>query len=112
MNDYPIDKYKFFVHGNTVIAETTYAKKRIKASAKCAPGDVFDLQKGKELAAARCNLKVANKRFSRATRKRKEAINDLAKARNSMTMASCYYNDSFQDYVLAENKVKELECTY
>jgi len=40
--------------------------KPVRGVAKCAPNDEFDINKGKELAAARCNLKVAQKRVKKA----------------------------------------------
>lgn len=56
------NKYKFYYNGNEVIAVSTFAGKTIKAKVKCNPEDVFDVEKGKQLAAARCNLKIAKKR--------------------------------------------------
>lgn len=59
-------RYKFYQSGNTVIAVTTYAGKTVRATATCADGDTFDLEKGQRLAMARCQYKVALKREKRA----------------------------------------------
>ena len=67
---YPISKYKFFVTPDKtrVFAVSTYAGKTVKGTAKCDPRDTFDLNFGKELAAARCAAKVAKKRKARAAK--------------------------------------------
>ena len=75
---FSIDKYKFAffndVNGKqTVSARSTYAGKTVKGYAKCDPRDEFDVEKGKELAAARCNARIAEKRFKRAQKKVAEA---------------------------------------
>jgi hypothetical protein len=64
---HPIDKYFFatrdFEDGRKqVIAVSTYAGKTVKGTATCAADDEFKLEEGKKLAAARCEVKVANKR--------------------------------------------------
>lgn len=61
---YPIDKYKFYVNGKNkkVIAVSSYMGKPVRGVAKCNDADTFNLAKGKRLAAARCNLKIALKR--------------------------------------------------
>ena len=65
---FPIEKYKFIVleDSKKVIALSTYGDKTVRGVAVCSDTDTFDVQKGKELAAARCALKVAQKRLKRA----------------------------------------------
>lgn len=58
-----IPKYSYFTNGkDTVVAVASYAGKRVRGVAKCSDKDEFDLAKGKKLAAARCNLKIAKMR--------------------------------------------------
>ena len=100
--EYSLDKYKYFVHNNEVIAVSTYAGKTVRGIAKCNPEDAFDLEKGKVLAAARCNAKVAEKRFKRAKSKCEmtfKAYTDAVNAHNKMVD---YYEDS--ERALAEAK--------
>ena len=78
---FSLDKYKFYKRGNDIIAVSTYAGKTVKAYAKCDPRDSYDEQAGKELAAARCNAKIADKREARARRKVMEAQAQLDAAR-------------------------------
>lgn len=66
MNNFPLSKYQFYINGNKVIAVSSYEGRRVRGVAKCNPIDEFDLEKGKRLAAARCNAKVAERRLKRA----------------------------------------------
>lgn len=76
---YDVNKYKYFVAKKQdgtpyqVVAVSTYAGRTVRGVAKCDPRDNFSLENGKKLAAARCNLKVAEKRKARAMRKYNEA---------------------------------------
>lgn len=60
--EFPKDKYKYFKQGTTVFAVSTYAGRTVKGCAKLNPMDKFNEAFGKDLAAARCNQKVVNKR--------------------------------------------------
>lgn len=72
---FPIEKYKFYVGKRAdgtpykVIAVSSFAGQPVRGVAVCNPRDEFDLEKGKALAAARCNFKVAQKRYRRAMEK-------------------------------------------
>ena len=66
--NYPLEKYHYYTYrradGAMVVkAVSTYAGQNIFGKAVCHPNDKFDLEKGKELAAARCNEKVAERDF-------------------------------------------------
>ena len=75
---YPLEKYRFFTRtkkdgAKQVIAISTYGGKAVRGVANCDPRDTYNFEDGKKLAAARCNLKIAEKRAARAKRKVKEA---------------------------------------
>ena len=109
---YSLDKYKFFNHSNReVIAVSTYAGKSVRGVAKLTPGDNFDEEAGKKLAAARCNEKIARKRLARATAKIKEAEKAYQKEIAWYNRMVDYYNDSYQAVEEAAALVKELETT-
>lgn len=72
--NFDINRYHFYVTKNQVIAVSTYGGKIVRGVAKCDPRDTFDVEKGKKIAAARCNIKVAEKRLSRASAKFEESI--------------------------------------
>lgn len=100
MFDYPIEKYKFYtatkVDGQPygVIAVSTYEGRIVRGVAKCDPKDNFDLERGKQLAAARCNQKIAQKRKIRADRELKKAVIAYDKAMKHMNAMNDYYEDA------------------
>ena len=67
-------KYKYVVMPTKVIALSTYAGRTVRGIAKCHPNDNFDEEYGKKLAAARCNAKIAEKRYARAHNKYNEYV--------------------------------------
>lgn len=97
MYNFPIEKYKFFRDGNTIIAVTTYAGKTVKARAKCDPRDEFNEEEGKRIAAERCALKVAKKRVQLAMKKYKLA----ARARKEAEAHECKMYTYFMDSLAA-----------
>ena len=94
--------YTFYVTKNKVIAVSTYAGKVVRGIAKCDPRDEFDLEKGKKLAAARCNLKVASKRVRNANAAYKQAMYDYDKA-------AARLNDMQQYVIDANRELREAE---
>ena len=105
---YSLDKYKFYQFKNdkggmTIVALSTFAGRPVKGYAKCDPRDEFSIEKGKELAAARCNLKVAEKRKARATQKYMESAFEANKA--------CEYFDRMRQYFMdADDQVDEAKA--
>ena len=65
--------YKYYFGKNVVVAVSSFAGKTVRGVAKCGPNDEFDVEKGKELARARCARKIAEKRYKRAVKKCEEA---------------------------------------
>lgn len=59
-------KYKIDEEKRTVVAMSTFAGKTVVGVAHCAPADTFDVEVGKKIAAARCSVKIAEKRMKRA----------------------------------------------
>ena len=113
MRDYS-GKYKYYTHtdayGRTVvIAVSTYEGKTVKGYAKCDTKDVFDLENGKKLAAARCNLKIAKKRAKRAFCKVSQAYADYVEGANWYNKMVDYYNDSNEAVEEAIAELAELE---
>ena len=97
--NYPLEKYKFYQFKNekggmTVSAVSSFAGRSVKGLAKCDPRDDFNIEKGKELAAARCNKKVAEKRLARATEKYMEAARAADAAYEYYDRMKQYYMDA------------------
>ena len=65
--------YRIYESPNKVIAVSSFAGQTVRGVAKCNPADEFDPEKGAYLAAARCGVKIAEKRVKRAYSKVDEA---------------------------------------
>ena len=95
MKTLDMTKYSFYTDGKTkVVAVSTYAGKVVRGVAKCDVNDTFSLEKGKELAAARCNEKIAKKRFARAKNAHVDVLLEHAEFITKFTKALDYRNDS------------------
>lgn len=99
---YPLEKYRFYFANNKVIAVSTYAGKNVKGVAKCDGRDEFDIEKGKRLAAARCNARIAEKRVKRAKMKWDEAM-------AARVAAIEHSNDMYHYYMTSLVKSEEAE---
>lgn len=100
--------YRYYSAPNKIIAVSSFAGKPVRGVAKCAPGDEFDIEKGKELAAARCSLKVAEKRKIRATEKYIEASAAVVEAQQKLAHMRDYFIDASDRLDEAEDKLNEL----
>ena len=114
---YSLDKYKYYQFknengGTTVTAASTYAGRTVKGYAKCDPRDNFSIEKGKELAAARCNLKISEKRLARASKKYLEAARDANEAVAYFERMKQYYMDSVDQVDEAAAEIRELIAEY
>ncbi len=119
MYPFPIEKYKFFIHEykndegkiiKEVIATSTYAGKKVRATAKCSPEDEFDEEKGKKLAATRCAGKIAKMRVRNARNKYDAACDQVEASINYKKRMSAYFTDSLeQKYELGEELTAILE---
>ena len=110
---YSLDKYKFYQYKDknakeTVAAASTYAGRTVKGYAKCRPEDNFDVEKGKKLAAARCNLKVAEKRLNHASDKYMKASRAADEAIRYFEKMKKYYIDSVDQVDEAAAELREL----
>ena len=97
--------YRYYMAGNKIIAVSTYAGKIVRGVAICAPNDDFDLEFGKKLAAARCNEKVAAKRYARANGKMNDLLNQINILNDQLAEAEAYYHDSYLAYNEAAQEV-------
>ena len=109
MKTLDMTKYSFYTDGKTkVVAVSTYAGKVVRGVAKCDVNDTFSLEKGKELAAARCNEKVAKKRFTRAQNMYADIFIEYGKLVARFTKAVSYKEDSQVALTEAENLVASI----
>lgn len=107
------EKYRVFTDQNQrkIIAVSTYAGKNVKGYAKADPRDTFDTEKGTELAIARCNAKIAEKRAKRAASKVSEAVQELAVAQKHLRKMQEYLVDANEACDVAKANVAAIEKT-
>ena len=70
---FPLNRYKYYIDekNGVVVAIQTFAQKKYRGIARCSGEDVFDVEKGKKLAALKCNQKIASARLDYANHKYK-----------------------------------------
>ena len=109
MKTLDMTKYSFYTDGKTkVIAVSTYAGKVVRGVAKCDVNDTFSLEKGKELAAARCNEQVAKKRLIRAQNANIDVLLEYGRLMKKFEKAVSYKVDSQVALTEAENLVASI----
>lgn len=92
--NYPLEKYRFYKQGRKIIAVSTYAGRTVRGVASCNPVDEYNEEIGKQIAAGRCNLKIAEKRCRRAQSKFDNAKIEFLKAQEHMQKMYEYLQDS------------------
>lgn len=93
-----MSRYKFIVTNDKVICLSSYMGRTVRGVAKCSPNDEFNEEFGKKLAQARCDYKVAIKRYERALQKSDEADAAVDAAQEYADKMADYYWAA-QDYV-------------
>ena len=105
---FPMEKYVFEVNGNTVTARSTYAGKEVMGAAHCAEIDEFNEATGKEIAAARCNVKVCEKRVKRAKSNVAKLTKEMQELSIKLAAQLEYLDDAHQDKKLADRELFKL----
>lgn len=100
--------YKYVVTPNKVIALSSYGGRTVRGIAKCHPGDTFNEDVGKALAAARCNEKIAAKRYARAQKKYLEMCEELKEFQARAHKLGDYLRDSYEANKEAKKIVDEI----
>lgn len=108
-NRKPRYTYVSDANGN-IYAISTYAGKTVRGVAKYNPKDKFNEETGMELAAARCNQKVAKKRLARAIKKVNEAQEQFAFAQAYLTKMEDYFVAAEDAYNNALLETADLEA--
>lgn len=104
-------KYASFVNKNgqkVISARATYAGKTVKGYAKCDPRDEYDEEKGKELAAARCEARIAKKRMNYSIHKVAEARKKVIAAQRELEKMLYFQADATHMAESAELEVAKI----
>ena len=110
MYSFDYEKYNYFTNGSRkVVAVATYAGKPVRGIAKCDPKDTFSFATGKELAAARCNAKIAKKRKANAYNQMTAAKAAFEKAQRHFHDMTEYYESACEAFDVANDKVDSIE---
>ena len=90
------ENYKFVITDDKVIALSSFAGRTVRGVAKCHPNDKFDVEYGKALAAARCGVKIAKKRYARARDKYDVMAKLVVMVDKEFKDACEYYTNSYE----------------
>ena len=102
-------RYRFYTDDkNTTYVVTSYAGKPVRAKAKCDPRDGYNRVIGEGLAAARVDVKVAEKRYSNAQRKYNEAMENAFQAQKHLIAMEEYLHDSTEALCQAETVLNDM----
>ena len=102
-------RYKTFTDDNeTVVVVSSYAGKAVRGIAKCCPNDEFDYEKGEELARARCDQKVAKKRYKNAMKCYDDAKEWFKMAESYLLDMREYAASSEKEFYKAEANLKSV----
>lgn len=105
-------KYKIDEEHKTIVAMSSFAGRTVAGVARCAPDDVFDVEAGKKLAAARCALKIAEKRMKRAEECHTAATRAFNYWADFKAKMESYDTDSAKAYVQAVATLAEVEKSF
>jgi hypothetical protein len=101
-------RYNYCISNNKVVALGSFAGKPVRGIAKCDPADAFYIEDGKELAAARCEAKIAQKRVNYASIKYREALKHFEEAKNYLDQMTIYYENTKEASSEAQKSLKSI----
>ncbi len=91
-----------------VIAVCRYAGRNVRAVAKCAPEDTFNIEFGTKLAIARCEVKVAKLKIQNASASYMKASVAADEAQKQYDKMKQYYIDSVDQFDEANAEVEKI----
>ena len=106
-------KYIYNIAENKVVCVSHFAGKAVRGIAKCdITCDTFDVERGKELSRARCDVKVAAKRVKRANQKVEEASKAYEYAKKRLGKMLEYANDANAELNNAVLHLQDVESKF
>ena len=102
-------RYRYYSNNiDKVVAVSSYAGKKVRGVAKCNAEDTFDETLGKELATARCNLKIAEKRHKRAQSEYEKAAKAMYYTEKRFQEMCDYLKDAAKEEDEAKNVLSKV----
>lgn len=107
-------RYRFyeFIDKNTnqmcIAAVSSFAKKDVRAVAKCDPSDTYDYELGKKIATARLDSKIADKRCKYSGKRLREALRVLKDAQREVDKMLTYRAKAIEDQERSEKVLDDL----
>lgn len=106
-------KYIYNIAENKVVCVSHFAGRAVRGIAKCDTNcDTFDVESGKELSQARCDVKVAEKRAKRARQKVAEAVEAYEQAKKYLDKMHRYSNDAEAELNQAVLHLQDVESKF
>ena len=106
-------KYIYNIAENKVVCVSRFAGKAVRGIAKCDTScDKFNVESGKELSQARCDVKVAEKRVKRANQKVAEAFKAYEQAKKYLDKMHEYSNDANAELNSAVLRLQDVESKF
>lgn len=104
-------KYKYVIdeEKRTIVALSTFAGEVVRGVARCAPGDVWDIEEGKKLAETRCSAKIAHKRLRRAEEMVEWAVDGFEYFAEQVEKYKKYESDSIEKVKCVTAQLAKLE---
>ena len=102
------ERYSYVMHGDVISAGAKFAGNWVWGHARRHPADEYDETFGKDLAAARCNEKIAAKRYARAQKKYLEMCEELKDFQARAHKLGDYLRDSYEAHKEAKRIVAEV----
>lgn len=104
-------RYRFYqASNNKVICTSTFAGKTVRGVAVCSANDSFNEDVGQELARARCDLKISEKRLKRSNERLAEAYKYLEEAQEYVAKMESYVDDSATSYHECRERLMNIEA--
>lgn len=104
-------RYKIYPSEKHVVVVSRFAGKPVRGIAKCAPDDTYNEDFGIQLAKARCDLKVAEKRVQRSQDLYNEALRGLQEAEARLSKMRDYVVDAAMELSAASELCDQLETS-
>lgn len=105
-------KYKIDENKRTIVAMSTFAGRTVVGVARCSAADEFNIETGKKIAAARCSVKIAEKRVKRAELCHEIAVEAMKFWSDRLAKMQRYKDDSITACEAAYDALTNIEENY